>query len=325
MGVDRFAFTSDQLTPGLTDRQRFSAWIELYNDNFGVRGDFEASSAPFQAHMEFAWVGDLILARADLTAAAGEFGGRHRATPEDEGRMGIMINTSGHAIQTKHRGREDALAPGGSMLLCRADEGRFWLGSNSASSWVLIDMPRPAVKRAAPNSEDLVGGVLSGGGEALRLASAYAALVFQEPGFADQRLDAHVSQTFFDLLALVLGAEKETAEIARGRGLRAARLDAIVQGIAKGYADPSFSVATVATRLNLSERYIQDLLRSTGVGFSERVMELRLQHSVGLLARAHLTRQKISEVALSSGFNDLSYFHRCFRRRFGMTPATARA
>ena len=54
-------------------------------------------------------------------------------------------------------------------------------------------------------------------------------------------------------------------------------------------------------------------------------MELRLQHSVGLLARAHLTRQKISEVALSSGFNDLSYFHRCFRRRFGMTPATARA
>jgi AraC-like DNA-binding protein len=45
---------------------------------------------------------------------------------------------------------------------------------------------------------------------------------------------------------------------------------------------------------------------------------------VSLLARAHLTQRKISDVALSSGFNDVSYFHRCFRRRFGMTLAGAR-
>jgi AraC-like DNA-binding protein len=238
--------------------------------------------------------------------------------------MGILINMSGGAIQTNHRGRDHLLPPpGGTILLSRADRGRFEL-SGGTGSWVLIDMPRPSITQAAPNAEDLVGAALSGGGEAVRLVSSYARLVFQDPGFGDGRLDAHVSQTFLDLAALAIGAEKGTAEVARDRGLRAARIEAILQAIADGYADPAFSVTTVAARLNLSERYVQDLLQSTGAGFSERVIELRLQHSASLLARAHLTYRKISEIALSSGFNDLSYFHRCFRRRFGMTPAQAR-
>jgi AraC-like DNA-binding protein len=31
------------------------------------------------------------------------------------------------------------------------------------------------------------------------------------------------------------------------------------------------------------------------------------------------------DIAFSSGFNDVSYFHRTFRARFGMTPNDARA
>jgi AraC-like DNA-binding protein len=32
----------------------------------------------------------------------------------------------------------------------------------------------------------------------------------------------------------------------------------------------------------------------------------------------------ISTIAFNVGFNDLSYFNRTFRRRFGMTPSEAR-
>jgi AraC-like DNA-binding protein len=34
---------------------------------------------------------------------------------------------------------------------------------------------------------------------------------------------------------------------------------------------------------------------------------------------------KISTVALDSGFGDLSYFNRTFRRRYGMAPSELRA
>ena len=216
------------------------------------------------------------------------------------------------------------MAPGGSVFLSRSDLGRFRFAGATAS-WLIIDMPRLAIVRTAPQAEDRVGKPLVAGGEALRMISGYAGLVFREEGFADPRLDAHVSQTILDLVGLAVGAEKDAAELARGRGLRAARLDAVLQAIARGYADPSFSIAVVARRLGLSERYIQDLLQTTGSGFAERVMELRLQQSVSLLARGEATRRKVSDVAFACGFNDLSYFHRCFRRRFGMTPAGARS
>ena len=53
------------------------------------------------------------------------------------------------------------------------------------------------------------------------MISGYAGLVFREEGFADPRLDAHVSQTILDLVGLAVGAEKDAGELARGRGLRA--------------------------------------------------------------------------------------------------------
>jgi AraC-like DNA-binding protein len=34
--------------------------------------------------------------------------------------------------------------------------------------------------------------------------------------------------------------------------------------------------------------------------------------------------RRISDIAFECGFNDLSYFNRCFRRRFGLTPTAAR-
>jgi len=33
---------------------------------------------------------------------------------------------------------------------------------------------------------------------------------------------------------------------------------------------------------------------------------------------------RISEIAYASGFSDISYFNRCFRRRFGFTPGSLR-
>jgi AraC-like DNA-binding protein len=35
-------------------------------------------------------------------------------------------------------------------------------------------------------------------------------------------------------------------------------------------------------------------------------------------------KNAVSDVAFACGFNDLSYFNRCFRRRFGLTPTAAR-
>jgi AraC-like DNA-binding protein len=75
----------------------------------------------------------------------------------------------------------------------------------------------------------------------------------------------------------------------------------------------------------VSRRYINDVLYETGATFPERVLELRLQKARAMLSEARHNGLKVSEIALACGFNEVSYFNRCFRRRFGASPTELRA
>jgi AraC-like DNA-binding protein len=140
----------------------------------------------------------------------------------------------------------------------------------------------------------------------------------------DAALEDYVETTLLDLVALILGAGSEQADLARRRGRRAARLQIILAAIRTGCDAPDFSVRAVAARVGLSPRYIQDLLHETGRSLTERVLETRLQKARRLLADPVFADRRIIDIALASGFNDVSYFNRAFRRRFGATPTDVR-
>jgi transcriptional regulator GlxA family with amidase domain len=141
---------------------------------------------------------------------------------------------------------------------------------------------------------------------------------------ADADLTTHIGRTLTDLVALALGAEGDAAKIAGMRGLRAARLRAIVVEIRTGFADPAFSEQRLAIKLGVTPRYIQDLLQETGSSFTERVLELRLQRARAMLADPHHDHLKVGEIATACGFNEVPHFNRCFRRRFGASPTQYR-
>jgi transcriptional regulator GlxA family with amidase domain len=65
-------------------------------------------------------------------------------------------------------------------------------------------------------------------------------------------------------------------------------------------------------------------LHETGLSLAERVLELRLQKARAMLADPRHDRLKIIEIAYACGFNEVSYFNRCFRRRFGASPTQYR-
>jgi hypothetical protein len=109
---------------------------------------------------------------------------------------------------------------------------------------------------------------------ALRHLQRYVEILFgPDDGEYDPLLAAHIETTLLDLVALVLAATRDAGDIAAMRGLRAARLQAVLVEIKLGFAEPSFSVHHVAARLGLSARYVQDLLHETGRSFSERVLD----------------------------------------------------
>lgn len=65
------------------------------------------------------------------------------------------------------------------------------------------------------------------------------------------------------------------------------------------------------------EHLCRSMRRYYGISPQDYVLELRLDEAVHLLLNSGLD---ISTTAYGVGFNNLSYFRRCFRKRFGMSP-----
>lgn len=189
-----------------------------------------------------------------------------------------------------------------------------------------VGIPKPTLQRLVPDVEHLTASALDGMSPALDHLKRYIGLLM-EPGALtdDPVLTEHVEATLCDLVALALGTAENNAALARLRGLRAARCADILREITSCFADPAFSIKIVAARTGVSASYVQQLLRETGISLSERVLELRMQKARRMLTDRRNDHLKVSEIAFACGFNETSYFNRCFRRRFGDTPLNYRS
>ena len=61
----------------------------------------------------------------------------------------------------------------------------------------------------------------------------------------------------------------------------------------------------------------REIKRRTGRTYTELLQERRLQQAAWLLEH---TTQRVSDIAVSVGYENVSYFHRIFQKRFGLSP-----
>lgn len=100
------------------------------------------------------------------------------------------------------------------------------------------------------------------------------------------------------------------------------RLEIVHALIDKHLTEDYLSAQWLADRVGVSLRTLQDDMQSQGMTVTGMIKLKRLQ-----LARTKLEHLRgarhpgaIADVALSVGFNDISYFNRCFRRQFDCAP-----
>ena len=126
-----------------------------------------------------------------------------------------------------------------------------------------------------------------------------------------------------DIVGLALGATRDAAEIAAGRGSRAARLRDIKADIAQNL-EGDVSAGALSLRHRISPRYVRKLFEGENISLSRFVLGLRLNRVYRMLADPCCADRTIADIALAAGFGDLSTFNRQFRRRFGLTPSDVR-
>jgi AraC-like DNA-binding protein len=318
----KIVFSTDQLPSHLSDRERLSAW----HDSCGSISTCEASylsDRPFFMRVGFIPASSGVkVMQVDGTLARTHRTSRHIAADGVDD-LALSMNVGVHPWALSQRGRQSVFN-GGDVVLHSQGETLDWR-VKGPTAFVSVLVPPAELAALVPNAEDLINRPLDHNTPAMRHLQRYLALIMGPDGIGtDQALDAHYGRTLIDLLALALGTGRDAAAIARMRGLRAARLRVVLQKIKESFADPACSAERVALMLGLSGRYVQDLLQETGATFTERVLELRLQQACSMLMSARCDGQKVAEIARCCGFNDVSYFNRRFRARFGASPTQFR-
>jgi AraC-like DNA-binding protein len=126
------------------------------------------------------------------------------------------------------------------------------------------------------------------------------------------------------LTLLALGARGNAAEMARHRGLKAARLAAVKADMRRRLHEPGLSLDQLASQHGLSPRYLRALFAAEDTSFSDTLLLQRLTEAHRCLTAPEKAGLTITDIAYAVGFNDLSYFNRAFKRRFGLTPRDVR-
>lgn len=320
--LQKIEFSSESLPAELNDRARFSLWHDIYSTNFREMTINSIAEEEFSARMEILKIGEAIALRSDSTVDG------IARTPRN-----ISMNPSSDYCITFNSGSAPwVMSQRGRDQICATGDGAFFTTSEPVhyrsaprNSWISLAMSGQRLRELIPNVDDLLQSPLNLASEPMRYLRSQLTLLLGMDGIGgDPLLVDHIERSLFDLAALALGVGGDAAELARMRGLRAARTQSILAEIRINFANPAFSPGEVARKLGISPRYINELLAETGSNFTDRMNELRLQKARKMLSSPGQDYLKVSDIAIACGFNEVSYFNRRFRARFGASPTQYR-
>jgi AraC-like DNA-binding protein len=245
---------------------------------------------------------------------------REHASQKDH-RLSLYIVTSGHSVTTELAGGETVLRKTMGVLL---DEGAYYRhrSMNEITRGFVLMLPKARLVEAAPSLGDLFAAPLDLSSGPFRVLQSYLGLFHAGIDLNDPALVRANADYVLDLIALAACGRGDALDLARARGLPKTRTAIILAEIERNLGDPKLSGAVVAARVGITERYLQQLMETHGETFSHHLLRLRLEKAAGMLVER--PQMRISEIAYHCGFNDLSYFNRSFKKRFGESPRSYR-
>jgi AraC-like DNA-binding protein len=302
-------------TEALPARERFSFWNDAVCDAFlRVRTERD-ERASFLGRISSAAAGPLAVNRV---ASERHLVRRSRRNLAADGDAWFFVNLQqGGRCVLRQDGRDQLVEAGD---LCFFDSVRpFDLDFVADMALSCFMVPRAALTARVADAAGAVVQPLPSRGAGALLRSFAASLAANAAHLSPAEA-AQAGTMFVDLLALTLGATAAAREAARPAARRAL-FDAACAAIRVRLGDPALDLAVAARLMRCAPRTLQALFQEHGATVSGLVLEERLRLADRQLAQGRAT---VTEIAYATGFSDLSYFSRAFRRRFGMSPRDRR-
>lgn len=221
-----------------------------------------------------------------------------------------------------HTPRESHHLAGGQCALVSKARAHEFINLRGGAS-ACIQVPHAALTRLVPGLEEAPLRMLSPDMPEPALALGYAQLLAASPALSAPLLQSALSH-LQDLVASILAPVPSGARPSGREAVDVPRLALIQRDILARIDRADLSLAQIARLHHLTPRQVQRLFAREGLYFSDFVREQRLMRARDMLADPAQRHRRVLEIALDSGFDDVSAFSRAFRRQFGMSPSEAR-
>ena len=300
-------------TADVDQHERLGFWNRIASETFNGLS-IDSSQESFNAEMWRWRLGDLIMTRprspnavvhrnADIARQSGE-------------RVLLHMQHSGSCLHTQ--GKEVHTLRAGDFVL--ADSNRDYkvelLGANDM---LVVEMPRAALAERVPQLQDTLSKRIRGDTPSSRLLHDFLLSLWRQgdQSGAEPHWLRGVSAVFFDLLSM---AASDTDEYAVGDHKVMNKMMSLIE---TRICDPDLRTSALADELGVSIRTVQNAFAAIGETPSAYILDRRLTRAADRLVAA--PQLSVTSVSYEVGFNDCSYFTRCFKQKYGVSPTAYRA
>ena len=302
-----------------TSDGRFDSWREAFGRTF-LRLDLEPQGDLFTTRMSLRALPNLGLGAVTTSGCRVMRTRELLADGQDD--IGMVALLQGHGRARDSEGREVELGPGEAIFLRNGGQGFVEYADDSA--YLCFTIPEQIFATFIADRDAACMRTIRSGSGPLDLLTRYTQLVVADEALTRDAGPA-IARHIHDLAAMIMAGTPELAAALDSRGARtAARLATIKAEIRSRISDSTLSITGVAGKFGITPRYVARLFEHEGTSFTAFVLEQRLSLARNLLEDPSRAGLSISALALASGFGDISYFNKCFRRRYGMTPSEIR-
>jgi AraC-like DNA-binding protein len=298
-------------TSGSSESDRVENWRELFGHMICGLDIDPLPGQSFQSEAVLRALPGLGVA-GGVSSGASYWRPAHLITNDD---LVFVINHEGHDL-ARMSGREEILHPGQAILFAADRVGGTI--NRGFSRFSTLRIPRSSVARP----DDAVLHAVDQTNEPLNLLKNYLGILRDMKALASVEQQRQVVSHVHDLIDLALQPNQHTSAFEEREGIVAARTRAIKSDIARNATSAETDITSIAARHKVTPRYVQMLFARLETSFSDylRVARLAAAHRMLVADRT----KSISDVAHDTGFANVSYFNRAFRREFNATPSDVR-
>jgi AraC-like DNA-binding protein len=304
-------------TRDVSPREKFAFWQESLLQLCGkLRAETQADGS-FGAKLEYAMIGDVRIAK--VTAS------RHRIvrTPSYVGRanddlLKVVLQVKGTSC-FEQGSRRVVLSP----LEWTFYEATvpYCVSVPQDTETLVAIVPRDNIATKRIHLDDLLLRKFSGKVGMGKLAQQFMVSAFDEIPVITPESEWEIAGAISNLIRFTM---LDACEIQTEISLPQVWRDRIKSYIVSHLRDPELSIDQIAAALNCTKRYIHKVFQCEGTSVSESILRMRLSRCREDLRNPARSRNSITEIAYSWGFNNPAHFSKAFKDEFHVPPSSFR-